>query len=69
MFGEAAARLAGLAARLLGWRPSEFWTATPAELEAALRGGEDGGGEGPSRDDMAALMALHPDAGDMGDGR
>lgn len=35
-FGPAALRLSGLAARLLGWRPREFWAATPAELAAAL---------------------------------
>ncbi len=35
-FGPAALRLAGLAARLLGWRPGDFWSATPAELRAAL---------------------------------
>src|SRR5215204_5976668 len=35
-FGEKAAALSGLAARLLGWRPAEFWAATPAELAAAL---------------------------------
>lgn len=35
-FGPVALRLAGIAARLLGWRPAEFWAATPAELAAAL---------------------------------
>jgi hypothetical protein len=35
-FGAAALRLSGVAARLLGWRPAEFWAATPAELAAAL---------------------------------
>jgi hypothetical protein len=35
-FGAAALHLAGLAARLLGWRPAEFWAATPAELLIAL---------------------------------
>ncbi|MEN9683372.1 MAG: hypothetical protein RLZZ427_1123 [Pseudomonadota bacterium] len=35
-FGPGANRLAGLAARLLGWRPAEFWHATPAELAAVL---------------------------------
>jgi hypothetical protein len=35
-FTSAALRLAGLAARLLGWRPHEFWAATPAELATAL---------------------------------
>lgn len=35
-FGAAATRLSGFAARALGWRPAEFWAATPAELVAAL---------------------------------
>jgi len=35
-FGPGAARLGGLAARLLGWRPDHFWKATPAELAAIL---------------------------------
>ena len=35
-FGESGAvELAGPASALLGWRPDEFWDATPAEL--ALR--------------------------------
>ena len=36
-FGDAASRLCGAASQLLGWRPDEFWNATPAELELALR--------------------------------
>lgn len=39
-FAERAAWLAGLAARALGWRPDEFWAATPAELALALGAGE-----------------------------
>lgn len=35
-FGRDALRLCALAAQLLGWRPAEFWAATPAELTAAL---------------------------------
>lgn len=35
-FAPAALVLQGLAARALGWRPAEFWAATPAELLAAL---------------------------------
>ncbi len=35
-FGPGAQRLAGWAARQLGWRPAEFWAATPAELAAVL---------------------------------
>jgi uncharacterized phage protein (TIGR02216 family) len=35
-FGAASLPLAALAARVLGWRPEEFWRATPAELAASL---------------------------------
>lgn len=35
-FGHAAVSLAGLAARALGWRPNDFWQATPAELAISL---------------------------------
>lgn len=35
-FGTAALTCFGLAARLLGWKPADFWAATPAELMAAL---------------------------------
>lgn len=35
-FGNGARRLAGLSAQALGWRPAEFWGATPAELAAAI---------------------------------
>ena len=34
-FAEAAARCGALAAQVLGWRPAEFWSATPAELAMA----------------------------------
>ncbi len=35
-FAPAALLLCAHAARMLGWRPHEFWAATPAELTAAL---------------------------------
>jgi uncharacterized phage protein (TIGR02216 family) len=35
-FGERSVELAGFACSLLGWRPGEFWAATPAELATAL---------------------------------
>jgi hypothetical protein len=41
-FGEAAARLFGAASALLGWRPHEFWSATPAELALAIMPAADG---------------------------
>ena len=28
-------------ARVCGWRPGEFWAATPAEVAALLAGGDD----------------------------
>ncbi|WP_409593589.1 phage tail assembly chaperone [Sphingobium sp. SA2] len=43
-FAEGARRLAGVAGWLLGWRPEEFWRATPAELAAVL--GRRWGGRG-----------------------
>lgn len=46
-----------LAAQMLGWRPGEFWTATPAELLAAIREPRSLGLEqGPGRDLIDAMM-------------
>lgn len=59
-FAVAAARLAGLAGALLGWRPNEFWKATPAELAAvleALAPQDDGLGSG----ELERLMGMFPD--------
>ena len=63
-FAEAAARLAGLTGALLGWRPDEFWRATPEELAGVLAAltGDDGDGGAPL--DGAALerlRAMFPD--------
>lgn len=61
MFSEDAARLAGLAGALLGWRPDEFWKATPAELAAVLTA-IAGDAETPgSRDDLTRLKEMYPD--------
>lgn len=35
-FTASATRLAGLSGALLGWRPDEFWTATPVELASII---------------------------------
>ena len=35
-FGPAAVRLYAVSARLLDWKPDDFWSATPVELTAAL---------------------------------
>jgi hypothetical protein len=46
---------------LLGWRPDEFWGATPAEVAAVL--GAVAGEEraGVSADELGRLRALFPD--------
>ena len=62
-FADTAARLAGVAAVLLGWRPDEFWRATPEELAgvlAALAG--DGGADAPVDGAVVErLRAMFPD--------
>lgn len=57
-FGQQASQLAGLAARLLGWSPDEFWHATPTELAAAIGHGAN---EPVAEDELARLMAQFPD--------
>jgi hypothetical protein len=59
MFGEQAALLSGLAARVLGWRPNEFWRATPAELAAAFREPEPAGRM--AGDELERLREQFPD--------
>jgi Phage tail assembly chaperone protein, TAC len=62
VFSEAAGRLAGMAGALLGWRPEEFWTATPAELAAVLSAMSGGGGAAvASAADLARLKEMYPD--------
>ena len=60
-FGLSALRLQGAAAGVLGWRPGEFWEATPAELAGAL--GIDDGGEPVDRATLSELLARFPDEG------
>jgi uncharacterized phage protein (TIGR02216 family) len=61
MFSDAAARLAGLAGALLGWRPDEFWRATPAELAAVLGAFVAPQQKGADKNDLARLMERFPD--------
>jgi Phage tail assembly chaperone protein, TAC len=60
VFSDSAARLAGLAGALLGWRPDEFWGATPAEL-AAIFGAMSGVPAAACADDLARLKEMFPD--------
>ena len=52
---------------VLGLSPREVWAATPRELAAAARY-LGGGRRGPSRDELAALMARFPDGASTGTG-
>ena len=54
-FAAGALRLAGLVPRALGWRPDDFWTATPAELAAIFTEPADGGAP-LTRGELDALM-------------
>ena len=61
-FAEAAARLAGMAGAILGWRPEEFWRATPAELATILEA--MGGGDAAQTagiNDLNRLQEMFPD--------
>ena len=60
-FGEAARRLSGIAGVLLGWRPAEFWAATPDELEAVLRALLPPAAPVPTPEELARLTAMFPD--------
>jgi hypothetical protein len=61
MFSESAARLAGIAGALLGWRPDEFWNATPAELAAVFEAMTGGAPACASAHDLARLKEMFPD--------
>jgi uncharacterized phage protein (TIGR02216 family) len=60
MFGDAALRLAGLAGVIFGWRPEEFWQATPAELAALLQAAAPADTP-PAADVLHALKERFPD--------
>lgn len=67
-FADGAKVLAGIAARMLGWRPQEFWQATPDELAASLTLPGDPVSAPPSADVIAALHTLFPDEPETPDG-
>lgn len=55
-FGEAAIRLSGQAALLIGWSPQTFWTATPAELAAVVMAATPPPGDSIDRSTLTAMM-------------
>lgn len=62
-FVGSATRLAGQAMLLFGWRPAEFWAATPADLEMALRAlaGADAPDAGLDSAALTMMMEAFPD--------
>lgn len=60
-FAPGAARLAGLAGVLIGWRPQDFWSATPAELGAVIAAMRGEGEAGVDAEALARLKELYPD--------
>ena len=55
-FSDSAGRLAGLMPRLLGWRPGDFWTATPAELAAIFAADDQPAAHPLTRGEFNTLM-------------
>jgi hypothetical protein len=61
-FGPAALALAGVTARVLGWRPDDFWAATPADVAAVLAAWRaDDEAAGIDRAGLAMMMEQCPD--------
>lgn len=61
-FAETAHRLAGQTAMLLGWRPDDYWNATPAELQAILNAMPRPDEDAVDGSMLSALMQQFPDA-------
>lgn len=60
-FASGAPFFAGLAARMLGWRPGEFWGATPDELAACLSSPHESGAPMMCRADFEILLEREKD--------
>jgi Phage tail assembly chaperone protein, TAC len=60
-FIQQATRLAGLTGALLGWRPCEFWNATPAELAPILAALTPDARDPADRDLITQLKEQFPD--------
>lgn len=59
-FAAAAQKLAGQTALLLGWRPDDFWNATPAEL-ASILAAVSSDAEAADTQMLSHLMEQFPD--------
>ncbi|MEQ1726347.1 MAG: phage tail assembly chaperone [Sphingopyxis sp.] len=61
-FTESARQLAGQAGLLLGWRPNDFWAATPEDLALALGALRPSDPEAADAALVARLKEQFPDA-------
>ena len=61
-FANAALKLCGQCALLFGWRPHEFWDATPAELACVLAAYAPRDETLPNAADLQKLREMYPDA-------
>jgi hypothetical protein len=61
MFVAAAMRLAGMATALIGWKPDEFWCATPAELTTIFEALAPPNGASADADTLSRLKEQFPD--------
>lgn len=62
-----ARRLSGQTALILGWRPEEFWTATPSELLAIFSATLPVSTGAVDAQSLANLMDQFPDTASGGD--
>ena len=60
-FADAAGRLAGIAGAIAGWRPDEFWRATPAELGAVIQAIDGDPEPCAATIDLKRLQEMFPD--------
>ncbi|KQN90946.1 hypothetical protein ASE95_11745 [Sphingomonas sp. Leaf231] len=60
-FAGAARRMAGLAGAVFGWRPGEFWQATPDELAALVSACAPEAATPPDAREIAAMQEAFPD--------
>jgi uncharacterized phage protein (TIGR02216 family) len=60
-FADTATKLAGQTALLLGWRPDDFWNATPVELASILAAASGEGDAAADAQTLTNLMELFPD--------
>lgn len=60
-FTDNAAQLAGQAALAFGWRPSDFWDATPTELMTIILAMTPSDTSPPTNEIITQLMEQFPD--------